>query len=430
MPVPNLTASEKFVLAQLAAEAHDLQRIRDIRKETSQSFVGPLPLRRSTISAAWSNAVVETTERNDRLAQIQASVDEIARKAYGFDERTELALFQEGTPQVDLVEEEAAEAVPLEDGGLSRASAGLISFALGCVVGRWDIRVSLKPTLTATFQGPFDPLPICAPAALVDSDGIPAQSGKIVSEEWLKARPSAICAPNENVLQRSTISNMEYPLRVNWDGIVVDDEEHEDDIVLRTRDVFELVCESQGDNSIEREACEVLGVRSLRDYFRRPAEFFAHHLAGYSKSRRQAPIYWPISTASGSYTLWLYYHRLTANTLDTAVNRYLLPKIERVQREINVLTAQLEGSAGRDATRRRDEIERWHRFLNELVDLRDELLRVVALPYRPNLDDGVIINAAPLHKLFRHRTWARDTSAVWEKLERGEYDWAHLAYQV
>jgi len=46
-----------------------------------------------------------------------------------------------------------------------------------------------------------------------------------------------------------------------------------------------------GEESIEREACENLGVPTLREYFRKPAGFFADHLKRYSKSRRQAPIY-------------------------------------------------------------------------------------------------------------------------------------------
>ena len=58
------------------------------------------------------------------------------------------------------------------------------------------------------------------------------------------------------------------------------------------------------------------------------------------------------------------------------------------------------------------------------------MLRIAALPYKPNLNDGVIINAAPFHKLFRLRSWAKDTEAVWKKLEKGDYDWAHVAYTV
>ena len=69
-------------------------------------------------------------------------------------------------------------------------------------------------------------------------------------------------------------------------------------------------------------------------------------------------------------------------------------------------------------------------FLNELEEFREELLRVAQLPYKPNLNDGVIINAAPLHNLFRLRSWANDTREVWNKLKRGDYDWAHLAYTI
>jgi hypothetical protein len=182
--------------------------------------------------------------------------------------------------------------------------------------------------------------------------------------------------------------------------------------------------------AMEQETCEILGIKGLRDYFRRPAAFFATHLSRYSKSRRQAPIYWPLSTASGSYTLWLYYPRLTPDTLFTAVNRYLEPKVTGVQRRLGELEEKVQRASGREATRLREEIEEARTLLSELTGLRDELLRVAALPYRPNLNDGVIINAAPLHRLFRLPRWAKDTRATWEKLKRGEYDWAHLAYTI
>jgi hypothetical protein len=70
-----------------------------------------------------------------------------------------------------------------------------------------------------------------------------------------------------------------------------------------------VICKDRAE-AIEQEACEILGVKDLREYFRKTALFFADHLKRYSKSRRQAPIYWPLSKASGSYTLWIYYHRL------------------------------------------------------------------------------------------------------------------------
>ena len=42
-------------------------------------------------------------------------------------------------------------------------------------------------------------------------------------------------------------------------------------------------------------------------------DFFAFHLQRYSKSRRKAPIYWPLVTASGSYTSVSYTHLINDN---------------------------------------------------------------------------------------------------------------------
>jgi len=61
-----------------------------------------------------------------------------------------------------------------------------------------------------------------------------------------------------------------------------------------------------------------------------------------------------------------------------------------------------------------------------LIELRDTLLQI-AKSYRPRHDDGVQISAAPLWQLFRHRPWQKLLKDTWTKLEKGEYDWAHLA---
>ena len=79
---------------------------------------------------------------------------------------------------------------------------------------------------------------------------------------------------------------------------------------------------------------------------------------------------------------------------------------------------------------KRDELEKLQDFRQELIDFRDELLRVAKLSYKPNLNDGVLITASPLWKLFRLKKWQNDLKACWKKLENGEYDWAHLAYSI
>src|SRR5207249_451955 len=47
--------------------------------------------------------------------------------------------------------------------------------------------------------------------------------------------------------------------------------------------------------------------------------------------------------------------------------------------------------------------------------------------WKPNLNDGVLITACPLWKLFRLPKWRKDLESCWRELERGDYDWAHLA---
>jgi hypothetical protein len=64
-------------------------------------------------------------------------------------------------------------------------------------------------------------------------------------------------------------------------------------------------------------------------------------------------------------------------------------------------------------------------FELELIELRDTLLKL-APTYKPNHDDGVQISAAPLWQLFRHKPWQKVLKDTWDKLEKGDYDWAHL----
>lgn len=75
------------------------------------------------------------------------------------------------------------------------------------------------------------------------------------------------------------------------------------------------------------------------------------------------------------------------------------------------------------------ELEQLTDLERELKDFRDELLRIAKF-WKPNLNDGVQITAAPLWKLFRLAKWQKTLKETWQNLEAGEYDWAHLAYSI
>lgn len=363
LPFPDLTPWAEE-LACLAA-----QGLRYFRSLCSTSETSPI----FRCAASVANL--------DELRRLESEADALGLRVYGLNEHD---LRSCGEPVSSFLACFNDEADDLEHSP---------SFWLGSAFGRWDIRYATSERQPPELPDPFDPLPVCPPAMLQNAEGLPAEPKDVPAD---------------------------YPLRISWPGILVDEENHPEDIVARVREAIEVIWKDRTE-AIEQEACGILGVKTLRDYFRRPAAFFADHLKRYSKSRRQAPIYWPLSTKSGSYTLWLYYHRLTDQTLHTCLADFLDPKLRKVQSELDALTAS--GGGGTRAGELRE-------FLDELHDLRDEIERAIKLPWKPNLNDGVLITASPLHKLFRLPKWQKDLKACWDKLAKGDYDWAHLAHTI
>ncbi len=394
LPIPDLTScAEQIVSAvrkAVISTCHALQF-----DETAATFRFPLH--------AFEGACVRTAAQG--LREFLASEKGTMLEAHG-DIETVVA------GQLRL--SESASRYALNDFDLNRESlwecdeqvveTALISYLVGTTFGRWDIRYATGEQAAPELPDPFAPLPVCPPGQLQNAQGLPA-------------RPEDVPAA--------------YPVRIPWDGILVDDPNHPLDIERRVREVIDIIWSGQEGGptaeAIEHEACEILGVKSLRDYFRKPAGFFTDHLKRYSKSRRQAPIYWPLSTASGSYTLWIYYHRLTPDTLYKCVQQFVNPKLADVEKELTHLRTVLAANEGGGKERKR--LEELEDLRRELIELRTEL-ELWAPKWKPNLNDGVLITAAPLWKLFRLPKWQKDLKACWQELERGDYDWSHLAFTL
>jgi len=147
----------------------------------------------------------------------------------------------------------------------------------------------------------------------------------------------------------------------------------------------------------------------------------------YSKSRRKAPIYWQLATPSASYSVWLYIQAFTRDTMFRVQNDFVVPKLRLEENRL----AALESEAGDKPTATaRKEIDRQREFVAELRAFLDEVRRVAPL-WDPDLDDGVIINFAPLWRLVpQHRPWQTELKKTWDELCAGKYDWAHLAMRL
>jgi len=190
-------------------------------------------------------------------------------------------------------------------------------------------------------------------------------------------------------------------------------------VALKMLEARELVqeCITKG------ESCSV--PEDLRAWLAR--EFFPLHLKMYSKSRRKAPIYWQLATTSGSYSVWLYLHAFTKDTLYTVQRDYVVPKLEHEERALAALRKEC-GDAPKAADRKR--LTTQEAFVEELRTMLDEVKRIAPL-WNPNLDDGVIINHAPLWRLVSpFKPWQKELKATWDALAKGDYDWAHLSMHL
>lgn len=253
---------------------------------------------------------------------------------------------------------------------------------VGMAFGRWNIRYAAQPETIPPFGNVFDALPFMP----------------VVSFQSEEAQL--------------------YPLTLPTDGILIGDDQHPDSLVKRVQEVMHSLWKNDADE-MESELCQLIGVDSLQTYLESPNGFFDYHFKRYTKSRRKAPIYWPVSSPEGEITLWVYYPQLSSQTLPHLL---LLLSKEHTAAQSDLTAAQLANDKKREAA-----------LLNLMGDIRTleaELQQLNDLPYKPNHDDGVPVTAAPLRNVFRHNAWKKECLSNWENLQKGEYDWSHLAYAL
>lgn len=283
---------------------------------------------------------------------------------------------------------------------LHAAAETLLSYSVGAILGRWDLRYANGEKPDPELPDPFAELPVCSPGMLQGVEGSP----KIETPD-------------------------KYPLDIDWTGILVDDSDHPDDIIRRVRDVLEVIWKDRAD-AIEKEACEILGVADLRDYFRKPGAggFWDDHIKRYSKSRRKAPIYWLLQSSKKNFALWVYYHRLDKDILFKALLNYVEPKLRKEEARLGELRSQKAalGSAAKGSKKLDKDIDRQEAFLSELRDFEDKLRRAANLHLEPDLNDGVVLNIAPLRELV---PW-KEARSYWDDLMDGQYEWSSIAKQL
>ena len=206
----------------------------------------------------------------------------------------------------------------------------------------------------------------------------------------------------------------------NAPQIFVDQPGHEFDFVAAVTRMAEALPSDAF--SLERVVQMLQTSSSLHRYLR--GGFFADHLSYYTSSRRKAPIYWQLQVPSKKWGVWLYLPRLSREML-FAVVRETEQRQRLAEQRIATLRREYDqGGAGRTIAAVSKELDAEQKLAVELVTFRDEADRIANLGWEPDLDDGAVLNAAPLALLFP--AW-KDAAKYRQELQQGKHTWSTVS---
>ena len=207
-------------------------------------------------------------------------------------------------------------------------------------------------------------------------------------------------------------------LAVPSDGIMTNEEESPLCLANHVREVMVWLWGNRADD-MEYELCQLIGCKSLQTYLSSPTGFFDYHFKRYTKSRRKAPIYWLLASEDGTVDYWVYYPKLSKNTLPQLII-LLREKGEQLRTRLNAALAAHDKTQEMQVRAEQEQVE----------GMMEKLNRIIEAGYVPNHDDGVPVTAAPLLHLAASRLWRTECEKNMELLAKGDYDWSHLAMSM
>lgn len=297
--------------------------------ETSWDFTKhPLLRNKSTISEAYAEWEAEC---NARFAQLKANEEELNRifiNIYGLQD--------ELTPEVEDKD------VTVRKADLQRDIKSLLSYAVGCMFGRYSL----------------------------DVEGLAYAGG-----EWDESKYVTFKPDEDNVIP------------------ITDEDYFEDDIIGRLIAWLKVVYGAETLEENLRFIADALGTsgdtarQKIRNYFLK--DFFKDHCKIYQKR----PIYWLYDSGKqNGFKALIYMHRYNADTSGQVRAEYLGKMEETYESEINRMQDIMDNGAGREVALAGKRKEKLQKQLHECRDYDAVLGHIALASIAIDLDDGVKVN--------------------------------------
>ena len=321
--------SKKEVVEPLARNNINISKIDWDSFEPSWDFkthplLKPVPL----ISEAFAQWSDECEKRFTRLKSNEEELNRIFIDIYGLQD--------ELTPDVEEKD------VTVRRADLTRDIKSLVSYAVGCMFGRYSL----------------------------DSEGLAYAGG-----DWDGSKYKTFIPDPDNCIP------------------VTDEEYFRDDIVVRFVDFIRTV---YGADTLEENLtfiADALGTRGntsrerIRNYFLN--DFIKDHIKMYQKR----PIYWMFDSGKqNGFRALVYMHRWNADTTGNVRVEYL-HKLQRIyENEIRQSQDVAETGSGREVSAAQKRIEKLTKQLKETHDFDEKIAHLALSRIDIDLDDGVKVN--------------------------------------
>jgi len=384
LPMPDFNIKQRQIVHILNSVIDIKRRILSI-DETNLEYHGLISqvCISSTIEAAIGNLQTRITADNERYLDLVRQNDDLWMDLAHIDRESDfrktLNEYKSRRPYEELLSIDGASSRNILDKRV--IAQEIVQELVGMAFGRWDVAYAKGDRPVPEFGDVFDALPFMPVVSLDRVD-------------------------------------KSYPILIPPDGILSNQTDSDINLTGRVRNVMHYIWLDRADD-LEYELCRLIGCRSLQAYIESPNGFFDYHFKRYTKSRRKAPIYWLLSSEDGSLSYWLYYPRLSKNTLPTFIMK-LRQENEHLRSAINNALVDHNRNQESSLRERQLQVEAMMTEINRIIDSR----------YEPNHDDGVPVTSCPLVNLISHRGWKAECQENLTGLGEGEYDWSHLALSM